>query len=487
MPPITLFQAVSKLSSVTVALSEAELGQPWQWHAHKEGIRFALIGTYHELRELALYLHQKRFTQQTPMTTAQHALAQHHAAFRDFQAVLLNVPDSLPDQAPSPGEWSLRRILAHVVYVECFFYTLIHDGLTVARTGAERPSLSNEHIATIIPDYKKLDAIIDQPTIQPLMAFYEALHQLAWESFADMTEDELQAPAPWWEGEPLPLTWRLHRFDAHLREHTIQIEKTLAKCEIPLPEGKRQLRLVFNALANVENLTIGLPDLCLDQRNELASKIEKRADEVTAVLQQVDELVTAVNQNNLLQINTILSQNPALVDACDPNQLPLTLTATYQHKKECAALFVEKGAYLDSFTAAAIGNLERVQSLINSGNMECDQVNLDGFNALQLACFFAQEPVANWLIEQGANVNTVAQNKTRICPVHAAAAGGNLTILQALLTAGANPNAQQEGGFTPLHTAAQNNNQAMTALLLTHGADPNIANDQGQIPHELEN
>jgi len=332
-----------------------------------------------------------------------------------------------------------------------------------------------------------LDAIIEQPTHQPLMAFYTSLHQLAWESFADITDGELQVDSPWWEGEPMSLAWRLHRFDAHLREHTIQIEKTLSTLEVPLPEGKRQLRLIFNALADVECLTIGLNDLCLNECIQLANKIEKRAGEVTAVLQQVDALVTAVNQNNHSQVNKILTQNPSLVDARDPNQLPLTLSATYQHKKEIASLFVEKGAHLDLFTATAVGNLERVQSLINSGYMELHQCNLDGFNALQLACFFDQEPVALWLIEQGANVNTVAQNKTRICPVHAAAAGGNLTILKALLTAGANANAQQEGGFTPLHTAAQNNNQTMTALLLMHGADPNITNDLGQIPHELEN
>lgn len=485
MPQTTLYQAVSKLAFVTSSLSEAELGQPWQWHAHKEGIRFALIGTYHELRDLALLLHQKRFAQQTPMTTAQHALAQHHAAFRDLQAVLLNGTDSLLDQAPAPGEWNLRRILAHVVYVECFFFTLIHDGLLVARTGAERPSLSNEQIASVIPNYKELDTIIDQPTYKPLMAFYNSLHQLAWESFASITDNELQAPSPWWEGEPMTLAWRLHRFDAHLREHTIQIEKTLSTLEVPLPEGKRQLRLIFKALADVESLTIGINDLCLDERTQLANKIEQRAEEVTAVLQQVDELVTAVNQNNHTQINKILSQNPSLVDARDPNQLPITLAAIYQHKKEIANLLVEKGAHLDLFTAAAIGNLERVQSLINSGYMDCDQVNLDGFNPLQLACFFNQEPIALWLTKQGANVNAAAQNKTRICPVHAAAAGGNLTILEALLTAGANANAQQEGGFTPLHTAAKNNNQPMTAILLMHGADPNITNDQGQIPHEL--
>ncbi|MCA9931543.1 MAG: ankyrin repeat domain-containing protein, partial [Anaerolineales bacterium] len=164
--------------------------------------------------------------------------------------------------------------------------------------------------------------------------------------------------------------------------------------------------------------------------------------------------------------------------------LPITLTATYHQRPDIAQFLVEKGARLDLYTAVAIGELDMVQELINSGYKAVDDFNLDGFNPLQLACFFNQETTALWLIEQGADVNAVNQNKNSIRPVHAAAAGGNLTILSALLAAGANPNQQQAGGFTPMHTAAQNNNPAMTALLLMHGADPNIANDQGQIPHE---
>lgn len=480
-----LYQAVSMLAKASHSLTERDLSQPWQWHAHREGVRFALIGTYHELRTLAVKCHQEHLRRRQTMTAVHQALTFHHATYRDFQAVLLGVPDDLLDQDPAPGEWSLRRIMAHIVYVECFFFTLVHDGLIHARTGAERPSLSNEHIAAIIPDYNNLETIIEQLTRAPLLTFYDKLHQRIWDQFNDMSDEDLLVPSPWWEEKPVTLGWRLHRFDAHLREHTIQIEKSLAALDVPLPEGRRQLRRVYGALADVASKTLGADDVCRSECSELAEAIQARTEEITAVLQQADRLVTAVQQNNLDQVQTILAEHPTLVDTRDPNQLPIALMAAYHQQRDVAQLLVDNGAHLDLFTAAAVGKLETVQELINSGYKALNDINLDGYNPLHLACFFNQEPTALRLIEQGADVNAVSQNKSRLRPVHAAAAGGNLAILSALLAAGADTNAQQEGGFTPLHAAAQTNNQAMTALLLTHGADPNIANAQGQIPHEL--
>ncbi|MCA9927776.1 MAG: DinB family protein, partial [Anaerolineales bacterium] len=443
MTQCPLFQAVSQLAAVTQGLTARDLDQPWRWHAHKEGVRFALIGTYHELRALSIRLRTERANRGVPFTAVHHILAHHHTAYRDLQAVLLGVPDDLPDKAPAPGEWPLRRILAHMIYTECAFYALVHGGLHTARTGTERPSLSPEYIATLIPDYEKLDAIIEQPTVAPLLAFYDQLHQQIQTRFADMTDDELQTPSLWWEGEPLPLAWRLHRFDAHLRQHTIQIEKVPAALNVPLPEGKRHLRLVFNALADVENATLGATETGLLERENLAETIRSRAAEMTAVLQQADAMVTAVQQGILDHIQALLTQNPTLVDARDPNNLPITLTATYNQRPDIAQFLVEKGARLDLYTAVAIGKLDTVQELINSGYKAVDDFNSDGFNSLQLACFFDQEATALWLIEQGADVNAVSQNKNSIRPVHAAAAGGNLTILSALLAAGANPNRQQ--------------------------------------------
>jgi ankyrin repeat protein len=114
-----------------------------------------------------------------------------------------------------------------------------------------------------------------------------------------------------------------------------------------------------------------------------------------------------------------------------------------------------------------------------------NEYSRDGFTPLQLACFFGHEEIALWLMDQDADVNAVAKNKQQVRPVHAAAANGNLTLLQALLARGADVNARQEGDFTPLHEAANNGHMAMAQLFLQHGADVNAKSAQGQTPLAL--
>jgi ankyrin repeat protein len=70
----------------------------------------------------------------------------------------------------------------------------------------------------------------------------------------------------------------------------------------------------------------------------------------------------------------------------------------------------------------------------------------------------------------GADVQAVSHNPMGIQAIHAAAANGNMTILQALLEKGANANAKQASGNTALDQAIQSKNQAMIALLRQHGA-----------------
>ncbi|MCA9918714.1 MAG: ankyrin repeat domain-containing protein, partial [Anaerolineales bacterium] len=131
------------------------------------------------------------------------------------------------------------------------------------------------------------------------------------------------------------------------------------------------------------------------------------------------------------------------------------------------------------------GDLERLQALVEEWSERLQHFAKDGFTPLQLACYFNQEAAALWLIEQGADVNAVAQNPMRIAPIHAAATHGNLIILRALLENGAEVNAAQEGGYTAVHQAAHRNNVPLAQLLLEFGADPHQPDAKGQSAVQL--
>lgn len=478
-----LYTAVSQLAGVACSFSDADLSQPYAWRKHGEGVRLALLGTAHELRDLAIQLSQERAQTGKPVTAVQRVLAQNHVGFRDLQAVLLGVTEEDYDREPAPGEWSLRDVLGHIVGAERWFCSLAHSGLTYKQDNETPPPLPDDAPDALLGPYALFHDLREGGSLAEMMAYYSQMHLRSWELFAAVTDEELAAPSPlWWESETYTIQYRLHRFEAHLRQHLIQAEKVVDQIGKPPTEARRLLRLVYNALAEAEGLTIGAPDVGLAGQQALAEVVQNRAAEITAVTQQARALETAVKSGDHAVVSAIVSARPPLVDAVDQNRLPLVLTATYHHQPEITRLLVAAGANLSIFSAAAVGDLERVQAHLQAWGGWLNEYHTDGFTPLQLACFFGQPEVALWLIEQGADVNAVAKNPMKITAVHATAANGSLTILRALLTKGADVNAQQQGGFTALHEAARADNAAMLQLCLEFGADSAITSDEGQTP-----
>lgn len=133
-----LAAAVRQLAVAAQPLTDADLGQPYRWLAHDEGARFALLGSMHELRALAVALAAERRAG-PPLTRAQHALGQYHAAVRDLEAVMLGVSAQEYDASPAPGEWPLRYVYSHMVGAERNFFALVHYGAPAARRRRAAP------------------------------------------------------------------------------------------------------------------------------------------------------------------------------------------------------------------------------------------------------------------------------------------------------------------------------------------------------------
>ena len=150
--------------------------------------------------------------------------------------------------------------------------------------------------------------------------------------------------------------------------------------------------------------------------------------------------------------------------------MPLILTAAYQGQPVIAAALATAKGELDIFEGVVTGNLEEVKLNVEYNPAALNDFARDGFTALQLAAFFGQEEIAHYLLEAGANVHAVAQNKMQIQPLHAALANNNFSITKAILEHGADANAQQQDGFTPLMAAVQHKNEALIELLRSFGA-----------------
>ena len=279
-------QAVETFAQVTQGASPADLERAWVWGAYdEEGVRFAFFRTYEELRELAVRLLTARVAAGSPPTAAQRILALYHLAHRDLLAALLGVTPTLATRPPAPGEWSVHQAVAHMAQAAIGFYAVVRYTLDSRRSGIAQPPEMTDAMweAAVGANDAALLAQLGAEFTE-LLAFAAQWHDRVLTEFAAVTEEELAWPSRYWEGYDLPLRFRLHRFDAHLRQHTIQVDKTLEALGHAPTEARRLLRLIYAALAEVEGALIGAAGLGDELQRQAAASIVARSEEIAAIL-----------------------------------------------------------------------------------------------------------------------------------------------------------------------------------------------------------
>ena len=112
-----------------------------------------------------------------------------------------------------------------------------------------------------------------------LLTYHRKLHPKILREFASITKEELGLPAAYWEETRFHIGYRLHRFEAHMRQHTIQVDKTLVSIGCEPSEAKRLIRILYSALADVNGVLISPEDKKNQESIELARTIKSRVKE----------------------------------------------------------------------------------------------------------------------------------------------------------------------------------------------------------------
>jgi len=259
-------EAVERLVRASVGLTDEQLSTPWAWHEYdEEGIRFALLMAHHELRDLASSIAAERARSGPALTIAQRTLGQYHDAYRDLTGALAGLRDVDLDREPAPGEWPVRAVVAHMLGAESGFRTSMVLALRRRRAGEDRAATDEEIAALNVPEK------VDGDTHAVLDGLFRS-HERVLVELADVPDDEVDTPSEFWEATKYPVRFRLHRLEEHLRQHTVQVDKTLAGIGHPPSEAERLVRLLYQALGSVEAAQIG------------ASGISPEAHERSAVL-----------------------------------------------------------------------------------------------------------------------------------------------------------------------------------------------------------
>lgn len=205
--------------------------------------------------------------------------------------------------------------------------------------------------------------------------------------------------------------------------------------------------------------------------------------------QRHQQLIQAIAGNDAFRVNALLSEEPGLIRARDPEGRTPILLALYFGHEDLAGLVRERAQGLDLFEAAALGDLESLKGHLVGSPDGANAAAPDGFGPLGLASFFGRLEAAEILLGAGADPNTPASNPTRVRPIHSAAAHRDrersFLLCRLLLENGADPNVDQAGGWTPLHQAAAHGRQEVVELLLAHGASPQALSDDERTPAQM--
>lgn len=193
-----------------------------------------------------------------------------------------------------------------------------------------------------------------------------------------------------------------------------------------------------------------------------------------------EDFLNAARKGDVAGLETILSADPALLGVKNQMGQSALLLAKYHRQQAAVEFLLSRNPELTLHEACAAGVLETVKQIVRERGRLIATHSPDGFTPLALACFFGHPEIAEYLVNQGANIDLAATNQMKVAPIHAACAARQLEIVKMLAANGANVNARQQQGFVPLHAAAQNGDHAMARLLLDHGADPKARSDNGQ-------
>lgn len=277
-----LERAVHDFAALMLPLSEKEMEHEWKWKDHdEEGIRFACFVTLQELRHLAVRLSTLR----DKPTAAQHILSQYHTAYMDLQSAILGLSAEDADRSPADGEWPVRRVYAHILATDINFTAAIRYALEGHRAGTwnqDRMSDDDETRVTGMSEdeYRTLTA----GPLDGMLAYHRQLHPIIVEEFSEISDQELELPSTFWEETRFPIQHRLHRYEAHFVQHTIQIDKTLIAIGQAPTEAQRLVRKIFAALAEAEGMMIGVGKVDDTVIHLTASSISDRVTEIRAML-----------------------------------------------------------------------------------------------------------------------------------------------------------------------------------------------------------
>jgi hypothetical protein len=130
--------------------------------------------------------------------------------------------------------------------------------------------------------------------------------------------------------------------------------------------------------------------------------------------------------------------------------------------------------------AAKRGDIEKVRSILSNDKSQLEAKDRVGYTPLNWAAMRAKWDMVKFLLDMGANVNSLGFDKCT--SLHCAAHHDNKDIIELLINKGADLSLKNAWGNTPLHVATQRGCAESAAMLIAKGADLQATSNEGWTP-----
>lgn len=184
----------------------------------------------------------------------------------------------------------------------------------------------------------------------------------------------------------------------------------------------------------------------------------------------------------------ILNNNPGLLNAVDKTGRTPLRWASHKKNTELVDWLIKKGAKIDIIYASEIGDLKKVQELINSDKQLVNYKDKIGKTPLHWATLYGHIDIVRYLVTKGANVNSkdIKQSSVLHHAISSLGPDDKSEILNILIDNGVELNPRDNVGRTPLYRAVllPTTEGALNKImiLLKNGSDMYISSNDSRTP-----
>lgn len=248
---LEVLAAVAELRTVR----DISLTKPWAWKGGGEDeIRYGFYRIGEAFERAGIDAVASLHSAGTQRGRAADLIAPSTAARWDLQGLLIGLDDATPDADPGDGEWTIRQTLGHVISGQRFYGvgTAWWQDQGYRADDPDLPSTTPEAVYEGLPG-EEVDA---EGSPAELRDRLDAVVDRSAERLAGVPEDRL-ALGTRWSGFAVDIGFRIGRWSSHIREHTVQVEKTLVMLDQSPTEVDRLVRLALAGWGRAEAVVFG--------------------------------------------------------------------------------------------------------------------------------------------------------------------------------------------------------------------------------------